>query len=373
MKPKKENNAIDDYVSQIMDNDDYSQLADIIERSVETAIKVTATGAKAVVKGVRNSMDREPSRIPVNENPKYVKQNNTSATGYAILRNLTLVLTGVFSISGVGFLIGAFDIDSTIMMGLLTAATLPPASFFHKQMHLMRKFARIRREIGDNRVVSTLDFSTALNLPKAEVVQILKTLIDKDYFPQGRVVEQGELFLLDQMAYAAYKESYRPTIVVDEVRTPIEKAQPEPEASDRLALLEDYKEQLSLLLTHVKVPSFEQKVRRLYALLETIENAVKKDPAQVEQLNKFVDYYTPTALKLIQRHTEISRSSVKVSNMEKSMKDIEKAIGTIIEGYEKLLDDLYQNDLLELGAEMEVIKTVMTQDGLLNAKEENFD
>ena len=46
-----------------------------------------------------------------------------------------------------------------------------------------------------------------------------------------------------------------------------------------------------------------------------------------------------------------------------------RSLDKVIDGYEKLLDTLYKDDLLDLNAEMDVMETVMKQDGLIEESE----
>ena len=99
---------------------------------------------------------------------------------------------------------------------------------------LARDFFRIRREIGDNPILTTDDISTALNKPKNEVVKELNAMIKKDLFPQGRVVENGELLLLDRPSYDAYKAHYQGhSVYVEETPRPVEEEKREALEDDR--------------------------------------------------------------------------------------------------------------------------------------------
>nr|WP_296155441.1 5-bromo-4-chloroindolyl phosphate hydrolysis family protein [uncultured Peptoniphilus sp.] len=355
-------------------DDNFKDVSDVIEKSVENAIYYTKTGAGAVMRGFRRGINKEEEVLKVNRDPSKVSQNARTPGAWFWLRN-TVALGAVGSLfitlialiewvrffDGVYFLAALFILIATIVFGLATLYT-------HQQMILARDFFRIRREIGDNPILTTDDISTALNKPKSEVVKELNAMIKKDLFPQGRVVEGGELLLLDRPSYDAYKAHYQGhSVYVEETPRPIEKEE-EREAieDDRAKALTDYGDKLSEYKSATTSTELKARIERLEKLLASIDHAVEGDPRRVEELNKFTDYYAPTTMKLIHRYIQFESSSVITDSIRSTMSDILHSLDTVTAAYEKLLDTLYKDDLLELKAEMNVMQTVMKQDGLFD-------
>ena len=355
-------------------DDNFKDVSDVIEKSVENAIYYTKTGAGAVMRGFRRGINKEEEVLKVNRDPSKVSQNvrtpgawfwlrNTAALGAigSLFITLIALIEWVRFFDGVYFLAALFILIATIVFGLATLYT-------HQQMILARDFFRIRREIGDNPILTTDDISTALNKPKSEVVKELNAMIKKDLFPQGRVVEGGELLLLDRPSYDAYKAHYQGrSVYVEETPRPIEKEE-EREAieDDRAKALTDYGDKLSEYKSATTSTELKARIERLEKLLASIDHAVEGDPRRVEELNKFTDYYAPTTMKLIHRYIQFESSSVITDSIRSTMSDILHSLDTVTAAYEKLLDTLYKDDLLELKAEMNVMQTVMKQDGLFD-------
>lgn len=365
-------NSMEDFVDKAIQNNDFSQVSDIIEKSVITAIDLTRTGANAFFSGIQKSMNKKDQRLPINKDPRFVRQKAASHKAYMWLRNITLVGAGFMALVSidaflslfVGFESGA--LIGTLMALGLTGGGLVASKFFHQKMKLEKNFSRYRIEVADNRVVAVDDFATAVAQPHHVVVNELQKLISDGYFPQGRLVEDGQLFLLDQGAYKAYKENYRQASVhVKETPKPIQEGEENQALDQRRVAIDQYIDQLVNQGSQVKNQSFRQKTDQLLAILRAIKKSIQEDPGRIEDLNKFVDYYTPTSIKLIDRYLEFEQSPIPLDSMNKSMHDIEKSIETLIVAYENLLNDLYREDLLDLSAEMKVMNTVLTQDGLI--------
>lgn len=367
----KDNPQLKNKLDDAIKNDDFKDVSDLIEKSVENAIHYTRLGAGAFVKGVKKGFNREEETLPVNRDPSKVSQSATSPNAWFWLRN-SAALGGIFSAFGalaVLFTVLSGPVLETLIplffLVVLTALFVSATSASHRNMILARDFFRIRREIGDRLVLSTDDIVTALMKPKDEVHDELGQMIQKGYFPQGRLVENGDLLLLDATAYEAYKNHYRGQITnVSETPRSLEEDEPEAFDDDRIEALSTYADRLDSQLQKTKSEALREKIHRLQKIIASIDHAVDNDPERVEALNKFTDYYAPTTVKLIDRYLEFESSAVITDAIRSTMDEIMQSLDTVTGAYERLLDTLYKDDLLELQAEMNVMQTVLTQDGL---------
>lgn len=373
----KDKNAIEKFVDRAMEDDDFQDVADVIEKSVESAIHYSKVGAGALMRGVKKGFGpKEPVRLPVNRDPAKVKQKVTAPNTWFWLRNAAgLSAIGSFLCALITFIdtfaYGFQSVSAVAFLFLLISAVVFAAGTLISQrnMILSRDFFRIRREIQDQSVLAVEDIVTALNKPQQTVAAEINHMIRKDYLPQARLVEGGDLLLVDHAAYKAYKDDYmgRPAVTQNEMPE-IEEPQA-PTDDDRSAAMDDYEKTLKEQRDRAHDYVLKDKISALLKLLDAIRHAVNTDPGRVESLNKFVDYYTPTTIKLIERFLQFESSSVITEAIRKTMDDILRSLDKVIDGYEKLLDTLYKDDLLDLNAEMDVMETVMKQDGLIDESE----
>lgn len=373
----KDKNAIEKFVDRAMEDDDFQDVADVIEKSVESAIQYSKMGAGALMRGVKKGFGpKEPVRLPVNRDPAKVKQKVTSPNTWYWLRNaaglsalgsfvcalMVFISTFAYGLGGDGVIGFLFLLISAVVFAAGTVIS-------QRNMILARDFFRIRREIQDQSVLAVEDIVTALNKPQQTVAAEINRMIRKDYLPQARLVEGGDLLLIDHAAYKAYKDNYMGrTVPVKENVPEIDEAEA-PTDDDRATAMDDYEKTLKEQRDRAHDYVMKDKISALLKLLDAIRHAVNTDPGRVESLNKFVDYYTPTTMKLIERFLQFESSSVITEAIRKTMDDILRSLDKVIDGYEKLLDTLYKDDLLDLNAEMDVMETVMKQDGLIDESE----
>lgn len=106
-----------------------------------------------------------------------------------------------------------------------------------------------------------------------------------------------------------------------------------------------------------KLDHLEEIIRKIYARIEL-------HPEQVEDLDKFINYYLPTTLKLVDAYRDFDAQSVQGDNIKTAKKEIESTLETIIYAFETLLDSLYEDDALDISTDISVLQTMFAQEGL---------
>ena len=106
-----------------------------------------------------------------------------------------------------------------------------------------------------------------------------------------------------------------------------------------------------------KLDRLEEIIRKIYARIEV-------HPEQVDDLDKFINYYLPTTLKLVDAYRDFDAQSVQGDNIKTAKKEIESTLETIIYAFETLLDSLYEDDALDISTDISVLQTMFAQEGL---------
>lgn len=145
------------------------------------------------------------------------------------------------------------------------------------------------------------------------------------------------------------------------------KALPQPEAEpDFAAQAEALMAQIqaeSDLLTDDEVCG---KADALLRICRRIIRAAQEQPARSAQCRKFLSYYLPTALKLLTRFREISRSGVSAPEAAPMRESTLKGLDMIIEACQKLLDNLYKGDVMDSTLDVEILEKMLKNDGMLD-------
>ena len=106
------------------------------------------------------------------------------------------------------------------------------------------------------------------------------------------------------------------------------------------------------------------KISRLEAVSAKIFEQARTDPDKLPQMRKFMDYYLPTSLKLLNTYAELDNQGVEGENISESKRRIEQTMDTLVKAFENQLDRLFASDALDVSTDIDVMQNMLRADGL---------
>ncbi len=107
-----------------------------------------------------------------------------------------------------------------------------------------------------------------------------------------------------------------------------------------------------------------KKLSALEQVLKEIFQRVREHPKQMEKMQKFMDYYLPTTLKLVEAYEEFDSIPTPNEEILQAKNELEKTIDTINESFAQLLNQMYQESVLDATTDAKVLQTMLAKDGL---------
>ncbi|MPN64291.1 hypothetical protein SDC9_212062 [bioreactor metagenome] len=77
-----------------------------------------------------------------------------------------------------------------------------------------------------------------------------------------------------------------------------------------------------------------------------------------------MSYYLPTTLKIITAYEQFEEQGVRGENLLAAMRDIENILDHLFSGFERQLDLLFENDVLDISSDISVLESMLAKDGL---------
>ena len=133
-----------------------------------------------------------------------------------------------------------------------------------------------------------------------------------------------------------------------------------------------------IVLTHTEVPRElagrgigSRLVEKALADIDRLEDLsakifaqVKSDPSKLPQIRKFMDYYLPTTLKLLNASDRMGAQGVSGENIDATMQRVESMMSTIVAAFEKQLDMLFGSEAMDISTDITVLEHMMKREGL---------
>ena len=108
-------------------------------------------------------------------------------------------------------------------------------------------------------------------------------------------------------------------------------------------------------------------IERLSQVSDKIFQQVQKNPSQLPQIRKFMSYYLPTTLKLLNAYDRMSGTGVSGENIDTTLAKVEGMMRTIVAAFEKQLDSLYGAEALDISTDITVLENMMAREGLVDS------
>ncbi len=116
-------------------------------------------------------------------------------------------------------------------------------------------------------------------------------------------------------------------------------------------------------------PGAYEQIQRMETCAEKIFDYIAEHPEDAPQIRKFMDYYLPTLLKLLNSYNTLKEQGITGEHIDTTMTDIEGIFHTMAIAFEKQLDNLFEDDALDISADITVLKNMMAQEGILDEEE----
>ena len=111
------------------------------------------------------------------------------------------------------------------------------------------------------------------------------------------------------------------------------------------------------------------KINEIMRITDKIVQDAIADPSDIPQIKKFMNYYLPTTIKLLNSYDRMSAVGVEGENLDKSMKNINDMLDAAIVAYKKRLDSLFANQALDIETDIDVMNTMLAREGLKENKD----
>ena len=213
----------------------------------------------------------------------------------------------------------------------------------------MRK--KIDNIVGDADHMYIRDIAAAIPCTQEKCIRHLENCIDKGVF--------GDEAYLDMRTRCLVVRGEAPKPEPKPRRKKKEPAAEAPQSQDAATL-----EHLHRLNEAIPDEEMSGKIARLEAVTAKIFEQARSDPEKRPQMRKFMDYYLPTSIKLLDAYAEMEAQGIEGENISESKRRIEDAMDTLVTAFENQLDKLFESDALDLSTDIDVMERMLKADGL---------
>lgn len=144
-------------------------------------------------------------------------------------------------------------------------------------------------------------------------------------------------------------------------------AEPNPYSPEVQAVIQEGRtalKEMGRLYASIPNPEIRSRINELMSVSDKIIRDAIDDPADVPQIRKFLDFYLPTTIRLLNAYDRMSAQEFGGENITGSMQRIEEMLDTTIAAYKKQLDALFANQAADIQMDIDTMNTMLAREGL---------
>ena len=110
---------------------------------------------------------------------------------------------------------------------------------------------------------------------------------------------------------------------------------------------------------------------RISAQIDHLEETTRKivdqvaaQPDKLPRIRRFLNYYLPTALKILNTYDRMADTGLSGGNVGAGMEKVERMMDALTAAFDKQLDELFGGEALDLSAELTVLEQMLAREGL---------
>ena len=360
-------------VQNAVNSSDYSGLQSTIERAVGSAAESIGRGIAQATDGIRRGQEQyaliqERKRQEELMSLRYANPSSERGSGIALIVGGAVVAVPLVA---VGLLMAVAKLAAAVPLVVVGAAAGAALMFAGtRKLRIAAAFDRYRNAIGLRESCSVKELAQGSSDTADSVVKNVKKMLAKGMFKQAALDEESGLLLMTPEAYERHERDLATAREAKRRRDLASSANPDEHASltaEQQRLLDRGHAFIAAIREGNDAIPGEDVSRTLDQIehvVGAILDAAAENPALIGDLDRLLDYYLPTTVKLLDAYRELDSQPIQSESILASKREIESALGSLNTAFEKLLDSLFRDMAIDVSSDISVLNTMLAQEGL---------
>lgn len=117
-------------------------------------------------------------------------------------------------------------------------------------------------------------------------------------------------------------------------------------------------------LKRVQDNELRKQLRKMQGIANNFLTYLQQHPERMSLARRFVDYYQDRALLLVRKYQELEKTGLEAQEVQQAKEEIKQLLDNFDEAYEDQFSKVLNAQLMDLDAEMKVMKQNMAADGI---------
>ena len=147
-----------------------------------------------------------------------------------------------------------------------------------------------------------------------------------------------------------------------------EQPAPSPEVAALMKERDRAISEMRRLNDNIPDPRLSQQIDHLEEVTGKIVDQVIAQPKKLPQIRRFMDYYLPTTLKLLNAYDRMDSTGIAGDNITATKDKVSAMMDTIVRAFDRQLDALFGEEALDISTDITVMENLLAREGLTQDK-----
>lgn len=290
--------------------------------------------------------------------------------GYTFSAGIGITIMILFLVS---FFLGSFPIGIKIALSVLVPLLLGSGIMAWKGSSILSGLKRYRNYIAQLRGRTYCNIKELADKNGKSfrfVAKDLKKMIEKGWFRQGHLDHDNTCLIVSHDTYQEYQNIQKQRIEQIQLeterqnRSKTSEGSRNPEVEKVISEGKEYIRKIRECNQNISEEEITSKISHMEMLIQKIFDRVKEDPDALDDIQKLMEYYLPTTVKLLEAYQQLDSQPVQGENIRSSKTEIEQTLDTLNLAFERLLDSLFEEVAWDVSSDISVLHTMLAQEGL---------
>jgi 5-bromo-4-chloroindolyl phosphate hydrolysis protein len=286
---------------------------------------------------------------------------------------LGLLFSGLIHSPGGGLMSATFMVAWAFLFppAILSCYLLGKGILTRNRVQRLQKYFSIWK---DRSYIMFSDLSDESGENMKRIRQDINYITDHQLLPGARIDQDETCLLLTEEAIALYeaaRESRRQREEEQKKRDEILRQwegadEKEKEMYSFLSEAEATLKELDRYQLRLASPNMGPRLDQMELGLTRIFVCVKNHPEKLRLVRRLMTYYLPTQMNLLSVYEDLEKQPVQGDNISKTREEIEASTDTFNQALTTMFDELFQEDALNISADIQVLRMMLTRDGWIS-------
>lgn len=374
-------------IKKSIDSQDYAKMGrevgGIVNSALETAFEEMRNAISSVQAKNQSFNSKSSTTQKQHTKKQQVKKSKANSVYFphSPVGKIVSILLTIFG--GIG--IGVFGIVAVIfwILGISTSMTIGFSIFFGMSVLMEMKGSKIRKRLKrykrylslflERKTCTVEELSVYSGFTQKFIRKDIKKMIDIGMFPEGHIDRHKTLIMLNHESYnqhLAQQEELEASRIKERQRNEETnkgkgvKNNRDFKVDITIEEGKNYIQQINKVKSDIRDGLVTNKVHWMEEIIRKIIDYVEYHPEQLSEVRKFMQYYLPTTIRLLNSYREFEGQPIQGENITMAKNEIKNALDTINQAFGNLLDSLFQSASMDVSTDISVLHTMLAQEGL---------